>query len=146
MKNVLTIPAVLILGLGTALASAEFLQDADTDADGFISKPEFQQAHLARMEAHFARLDQDGDGLLSADELSKAAKRHRRNHDRRGHFNPADLVSRLDADSSGGVSQAELEAFRHSFDEEAFQAADIDGSTELDADELHRLLRSRKKQ
>lgn len=52
----------------------------DADDDGFISKAEFDDAHMARFNA----LDANGNGVIDADEVP-AHKRHYKRHDRSGH-------------------------------------------------------------
>ncbi|MYI70728.1 MAG: calcium-binding protein [Boseongicola sp. SB0673_bin_14] len=85
------------------LPGARFAE-MDTDGSGDISEAEFVAAAQARAgEAAarmFARLDADGDGVLSQDAL--AARRHDGGQ-LRG-------IMRLDSDDSGGVSAEEFEA------------------------------------
>lgn len=47
----------------------------DTDGDGYISKSEFSDWYLQRLDSHFIRLDLDSNGQLSNDEfLSRSAR------------------------------------------------------------------------
>lgn len=85
---------------------------------------------------------ENADGLLSEDEL-KSADRGHRGHDRRPRPEPGEIVANLDADNSGGLSQAELQGKPVAPDADAFLAADRDGSGELDAEELGELFKSR---
>lgn len=136
------IPAVLSLSLGTALAAPQSLQDADTNGDGNISLDEFKAVHAARVEEHFARLDQNSDGVLSAEELDRPRQRLQRPPgDRRpeGRRGPQAMIERLDVDGTGGLSQAELAGHRMPPSEEQFLAADTDGNGEIDASELANL-------
>ena len=142
MKTRHIVPAVLILGFGTALASPHAMQEADTDGDGYITLSEFTAAQESRAAEHFSRLDENADGLLSEDEL-KSAHRERRGHDRRHRPEPGEIVASLDADNSGSLSQTELQGSRAAPDADAFLAADKDGNGELDAEELGDLLKSR---
>ena len=87
----------------------EMLPDArfaeiDADGSGDIDEAEFVAAAQARAGAAaarmFARLDADGDGVLSQDAL--AARGH--------HGGRLRGIMRLDSDDSGGVSAEEFEA------------------------------------
>ena len=76
----------------------------DTDGNGSISEAEFvakaQADAQERAASMFARLDADGDGVLSQDVLQSRSRGG----------NPERLISRFDADNSGGVSAEEFEA------------------------------------
>jgi len=143
MKNVkfaIAIPALL----ASSLAWSQSMRGADADGDGNVSKAEFQQAHAARGEEMFARLDKNADGVLSQEELNAQPRREMRGEagGERPRMRPApeDIVARLDADGSGGLSMSELEGHRFLPDEAHFAAADLDGNSELSADELARVL------
>lgn len=92
--------------------SAEMWKVADADRDGFISKQEF--AALPRIQGLpeenrdrlFTRLDKDGDGKLSRDELVKLGR------PRDGQGPPMQRLWELDADKSGGISFEEFKAGR----------------------------------
>ena len=148
-RTVFAIFALATLG-ATAVYAEKGMNDADASGDGFVSLEEFKSAHSARIEERFARMDSNSDGLLSADEM-KAAKQARRGDrdkkrdgDRRqGKRNPAEMFERLDADESGGVSLAELDGKRFTPDADTFQAADADGSGELDPTEMHAMMKAR---
>lgn len=87
----------------------EAWRKADTDHDGFISKAEFdampriQNLPEEKREGVFKRLDKDGDGKLSRDELMKFGGRP---HD----GPPMKRLWELDADKSGGISLEEFKA------------------------------------
>jgi len=138
MKATTIFAALTGLCMTTAFAGPSM--EADTDLDGLISLSEFTAMHDARIERHFAHLDADADGYISADEMQAAS---RRTHDKQGkrgprrERDPEKAFERLDADGSGGISQLELEGKRFAPDSDAFFAADSDGSGELDAAELH---------
>lgn len=136
--------ASAVLGIGAAAANHHRgLEAADTDGDGAISLAEFEAAHAARVRERFSRMDENDDGLLSGDELKREARgRHRMARDRH-HPDPARVIEHLDSDGSGGVSLAEMDGRRMMPTEEEFYAADADGSSELDAAELGKLLQSR---
>lgn len=76
----------------------------DSDRDGKISKGEF--------EAGFTRLDKDGDGFLTKEELSSVGPgpRRQKSGPERGTGRGFDLFSRLDADKDGKISKTEYEA------------------------------------
>ena len=81
--------------------------EIDTNGDGSVTAEEFAAHAAARASERagdmFARLDADGDGLLSRDALEQS---NRRDGDRAGR-----MIERLDADNSGGVSAEEFVAF-----------------------------------
>ncbi len=54
------------------------------------------------------------------------------------------MFERLDADGNGSVSLEELDGKRSSPDATAFQAADADASGELDASEMHAMMKARR--
>jgi hypothetical protein len=144
-----TIVAVLIGLSMTAAFADQKLKEADTDGSGQISLDEFTIANQARIAEHFARLDADGDGFISEEEMQAAPRRggdKRQRHDKRRLHeapNPERAVERLDADGSGGVSLQEFDGKRFSPDNDAFLAADSDGSGELDAAELDAMMKAR---
>lgn len=79
----------------------------DTDGDGLVSVEELSAMHLRaaterateRATRMMAERDTDGDGKLSASEMTVAPV-------------PARLFERLDTDGDGAISQAELTAAR----------------------------------
>lgn len=141
MKRLLLV-SVFAAGLGAAAYAHERFDNADTDGDGFVTQAEFEAAFAARAREMFAKLDANGNGLLSEDEAGESKKRTR-HHLRRHRPEPDEIVSHLDADSSGGVSFAEFDGRRFAPDADSFQEADADGSGELDADELGALMKAR---
>jgi Ca2+-binding EF-hand superfamily protein len=52
---------------------AEWLKRADADGDGKVTKAEFIKARAADIEAGFARVDTNGDGILDEEEAERAA-------------------------------------------------------------------------
>lgn len=150
MKNTLIVAAFATLAVG-ALQADERGKIADLDGDGFISLAEFEASHDARVEERFTRADTNGDGLLSDDELKAAREARRDEHGRKGgkgkrhgRMNPEKMLSRLDADGSGGVSLQEFEGQRFAPDAAIFTSADIDGNGELDASELKAMMKARR--
>ena len=86
----------------------------DTDGDGVVSFTEFQ----ARSEERFARLDDDGDGLLTREELGGRG----RDGGRRG-----PRFAEADTDGDGAISFSELQAVRPEVTEERFARMDRNG-------------------
>jgi Ca2+-binding EF-hand superfamily protein len=66
-----------------AAERTELLTAADADGDGALSAAEFatftELAHAARIQRHFERIDEDGNGLVSSEELENGDlhRRHR---------------------------------------------------------------------
>ena len=62
-----------------AAERTELFAAADADGDGTLSVTEFttfsELAHAARLERRFGHLDQDGDGLVSSEELASGERR-----------------------------------------------------------------------
>lgn len=86
-------------------------EEADTDKDGLLDAAEMQAQMLARATARMAersarmieRMDRDGDGKLSAEEMRAGPREGDR-------F--ARMLSRLDEDGDGALSREEFEAAR----------------------------------
>lgn len=150
MKFKLIIAVIAALGVtaayaGNGMKNADRMKAADLDSDGLISLAEFEAAHNARIQEHFARIDTNSDGYLSEDEMQAAGRgRHdmmdggRHRHD----MSPEKALKKLDTDGSGSVSLQEFEGKRFSPDAETFMAADEDGSGELDAGELQAMMQA----
>jgi len=87
--------------------------EVDTDGNGTVTLEEFTAAAGARAAERaaerFARLDADGDGVLSRDALEARGGRD-------GNFGER-FLSRADTDDSGGVSAEEFEAAQERFAE-----------------------------
>jgi len=87
-----------------------FMELADTDHDGFISKAEFDAMPRImnlpeeKRENLFKRLDKDGDGKLSREELAPFGK------PRDEKDAPMKRLWELDSDKSGGISFEEFKA------------------------------------
>lgn len=151
MRTKIVVSVITLAALGaTAVYAEKHMKDADANDDGFVSLAEMKSAHNARLEERFARLDTNADGMLSDDEMAAAKEARRGDRDKRrdgrrhGKGNPEKMFSKLDADGSGGLSLAELEGKRFSPDINAFQAADINGSGELDATEMQAMMKARR--
>lgn len=144
MNRKLIVPAALLLTTVAAAAPSD-LSKADSNADGSVSLAEFENAQLERARKHFARLDENGDGQLSGDELERP-KRGKHGHSRHRRPDPERIVEHLDTDSSGGVSLAEFGSARFKPDAEQFAAADADSNGELDADEFRQMARAHREE
>ena len=146
MKSKLIIAAIAALGVTAAYAGGH-MKKADADADGLVSLAEFEAAHKARIAEHFARMDKNADGFLSEEEMQRPPRGEREKHrkgDRRGKMNPEKALERLDQDDSGGVTFDELQGRRFTADSNAFAAADADGNGELNAEELHAMMKAQR--
>lgn len=77
--------------------------EVDTDGDGFLTQAELAahaQSNAAdRAERMISRRDANDDGKLSLEEMA-------------GRRDPGRFFNRMDADNSGGISEAELEEAR----------------------------------
>ncbi len=115
------------LWLGVLVSGTAWSQvPMDTDGDGGVSLAEFQARSAEVTEERFARLDSDGDGLLTSQEL--AARRGHREH--RG-FEPGEI----DTDGDGAVSLSELQSVRPGMTEERFARMDSNGDGVISSDE-----------
>jgi hypothetical protein len=69
-------PLLACDGADKSAARAQALADADTDGNGALSREEFQAfqdaMHRQLAQGRFDRLDADGDGQVTADELQHA--------------------------------------------------------------------------
>ncbi|MBZ9774963.1 EF-hand domain-containing protein [Mesorhizobium sp. CO1-1-8] len=125
--------AALLLGLAPVCAAAaqdmpglRILQRLDTDGDGVISKDEI----LAARERLFKRLDRNGDGVIDEKEMETA----RQAIEDRAQAAEARLGSRwqrMDKDGDGKVTENEFQASTPLFD-----LADRNGDSRLSADEI----------
>lgn len=77
------------------------LDKIDTNHDGVISRAEYQ----AWVDSRFAKLDGNGNGVVTADEIAHSPATQQRDERRAEHF-----VKRFDANGSGQVTKADFEA------------------------------------
>ena len=141
MKNIFLISglsaAIVAGGLSQAVAEGEgkrglhhgprhSFEQLDADADQRITKAEMA-AHQAQ---RFEQADTDGNGSLSADELT--ARMKARMAERGGEF-AARMIERHDADGDGEISLAEMRP-RHA--DRFFERADTDGDGAISAAEF----------
>ena len=121
--------------IGLVMAAAVFSGTAfaqlpqDTDGDGLVSREEFMQRSAER----FARLDANGDGYLSLDEMR--AMRQSMREGMRGAMRGGDVLRDLDADGDGALSLAEIQARRPEMSAERFNQMDRNGDGLLTPDE-----------
>ncbi|MFC7290867.1 EF-hand domain-containing protein [Hirschia litorea] len=138
-----------------AIKQARF-NKADTDSNGALSLAELSAAHKARMEErkakmqehHFARMDKDQDGSVSAEEFANADHMNARSKDKKdGKKNMhkkrkggeashqkmmmkvmrKDTLKQFDADGDGKLSDAEKQAAKAA----KFAAADTNADGKL---------------
>lgn len=122
--------ALVLATAGTAAAAeyyvgSRWFRSADSDKDQRITREEADRLEVRR----FSRLDHNGDGTVTAEEIDRylserSARRRERilrrldaNRDRsitRAEIDArtADMFATLDADSDGGITEAEIRSYR----------------------------------
>lgn len=96
---------------------AGMMMRADTNGDGKVSQAEFSTL----MDQRFTRLDKNGDGFVTADEVGDMAGRR-----------PGGGVMAADADHDGKVSHAEYAALATA----RFARFDTNGDGQITSDEM----------
>jgi Ca2+-binding EF-hand superfamily protein len=108
-KTVLAVSTAVIVALGLAGAASakghkhgaeRMFQHMDLNSDGKITKDEMQQAKAAR----FTQTDTNGDGFLSAEEMTAQAKKM--DSEKRAR-RVAKMIEKLDTDKDGKLSAEE---------------------------------------
>lgn len=106
----------------------------DQNDDGLVSEDEF----VAGGARHLARIDRDGDGEVSAEELEAMRQHIEQRVDER--------FEELDQNDDGAISRDELAAMReqrHGQRQERIEDADLNQDGALSADELEEAARER---
>jgi Ca2+-binding EF-hand superfamily protein len=106
------------------------LAEADRDGDGSVTRSEFAQHRAER----FTRMDRNGDGVLSADDLGRLARFRR---DAAGRFR--DFIRQADRNGDGRLTQDEL----REAPTPVFDRLDANGNGRLEAGEIRRPERQR---
>ena len=121
MRTLTGLVAALALHGASAMAQESGPEAMDTDADGVVTREEFQAFRRARAFAN----DADGDGALDLEEFRAMlpARVPRMMHGR--------VFGRVDANGDDVISVEELDAMPA----RAFDQADADGDGRLTADE-----------
>ena len=131
MRINLAIAVAALVGSPAAWAQIE----ADTDGDGAISLDEFQAEFAETAERRFQALDDNGDGLVTAEEFRGGGERGERAAGFRSRMADRTLT-RLDTDGDGFVTLAEVLADGQEATGEWFARRDADGDGQLSADEF----------
>jgi Ca2+-binding EF-hand superfamily protein len=95
-----------------------------------VSLSEYQQAAAEIAAKRFARLDTNGDGQLTPDEL-QAARRHGP-----GRRPPLERFKKIDTDGDGSLSLAELQAVHPNMTAEQFNRLDRNSDGLIEPGEL----------
>ena len=125
--------AGLLLGLAPVCAAAaqdmpgqRILQRLDTNGDGAISKDEI----LAGRERLFKRLDRPGQGVIAENEL-ETARQAMEDRAQAAEARLGNRLRRMDRNGDGKVTENEFQASTPLFD-----LADRNGAGKLSADEI----------
>lgn len=116
------------------------LARVDTNGDGLISKAE----NRAAVEARFARMDANGDGTIGADERGKGMGKWKRGGGRRGAMRdggPGGMPGGMKADANGDgvITRAEFDAQSAA----RFAAMDANKDGKIDKSEMPKPRRAR---
>ena len=115
----------------------QFMKDADQDGDRQLSFEEASNAMPNMTAERFERMDQNGDGQLTPNEIHRArARSGDRDSDRRGERGRG--FEHVDSNGDGQVSFEELTAVRPNISHERFDGLDKDGDGFLSHEELRR--------
>lgn len=115
-RSNLSIGAAL-LALGIGAASAQSMQDYDTDADSMISEDEFASADPGFASTTFSELDQNDDGMVTQEDWIESP------------VSEAVPFEEYDFDASGDISEEE-------FGQGEFRRFDANQDSFLDEEEF----------
>ena len=123
--------ATALLCVALPLQAGEPGRKADLDAnkDGVVSAAELSQHHTAR----FMKMDVDGDGAVSRDDIAEFKARLREAHT----GSRADRFERADTNGDGLVSEAEAAAVA----QQKAEKLDADGDGTISRREMHKAFR-----
>lgn len=151
--NIRSLGFVLAAGLGVSAAVPAFamhhdkmeaaFKTADKDGDGTLDREEAKA--MPRVAKNFDRLDADKSGTLSLDEISAAAEKGRKMHDKMkdGHEKGKAHFAAADKDSDGSLDREEAKAMPHVA--KHFDRIDADKSGTVTEDELHTFMKQHMK-
>jgi Ca2+-binding EF-hand superfamily protein len=128
------VPAAAVLvtaavaGDAAAQRSERVFEVLDADDDGFVDRAELRQARGQR----FGRMDRDGDGVVSAEEIEALRARARRLIEAR--------LNAADADDDGAITRAEFDALEYRL----IAKGDRDGDGRVSADEFRAFVQDRR--
>lgn len=108
----------------------ERFEMTDTDKDGALSQEELS----ARGDVMFAKMDTNGDGVVTSEEAVKAAEARQAE---RAAKRAEKRFSRLDADGDGKVTKAEFDAIG----EKRFAKMDENGDGKIEKGEGHKMMK-----
>lgn len=103
---------------------AAMFDRVDANGDGRVTRDELDAARSDRFE----RMDANGDGLLTEAELRAFGEE-------RAERRAARMLDRMDEDGDGAVSSAEFAALSERRAERMFERADVNGDGAIDRDE-----------
>lgn len=114
--------------------SGRMLERIDKNGDGLISRDEV--AGMPRMAERFDQLDGNGDGVLDKSELGKVRDRVRGELRERAE----DRFEDTDANGDGAIDLAEAQAAAQRRATDMFERLDADGDGRLTREEMNRAL------
>jgi len=111
MKKIILLATVASMGLATAAMAApqrHLMMNPDANGDGKVTLAELE----ARSAEHFAKLDGNGDGILTSDELQEAREARKEMVMEKREARADMMFEKLDADGNGAISRDEFDSAR----------------------------------